>query len=115
MKKTGPTYYFILFLAFFIVGCSEESAPPPSDLKAPEHKGIIAAVGDSLTACGFNLSDHGLCGFTGAAGTICGSTEIVDHDLGTALGKFNGVTAAEALPCARYDGDFAVIANCHTA
>ena len=48
MKKPKPTFCYILFLVLIATGCGEESAPP-SDLKAPEYQGIIAAVGDSLT------------------------------------------------------------------
>jgi acyl-CoA thioesterase-1 len=49
VKKRSPIYCFILFLALFVAGCSEESVAPPPEVKAPEHQGIIAAVGDSLT------------------------------------------------------------------
>jgi acyl-CoA thioesterase-1 len=48
MKKLTPTFSSILFLVLLVAGCGDESTPP-SDPKAPEHEGIIVAVGDSLT------------------------------------------------------------------
>ena len=48
MKKLKLTFAFVLFLAFFVPGCGDESTPP-SIFKAPEYEGTIVAVGDSLT------------------------------------------------------------------
>ena len=49
MKKIKPALYFIiLFLFFFVPGCGDESTSS-SVANAPEHEGIIVAVGDSLT------------------------------------------------------------------
>jgi acyl-CoA thioesterase-1 len=48
IKKFTPSLLFFLFLAFLMAGCNQEPAPP-SEQKAPDHKGTIVAVGDSLT------------------------------------------------------------------
>jgi len=48
IKKIAPTFAFVLFLAFFVPGCGDESTQP-SSFKAPEYEGTIVAVGDSLT------------------------------------------------------------------
>ena len=48
IKKLKLTFAFVLFLAFFVPGCGDESTSQ-SVPNAPEYEGIIVAVGDSLT------------------------------------------------------------------
>jgi acyl-CoA thioesterase-1 len=48
MKKSTSAYFFILFVAFFVAGCGDESTSQ-SIANAPEYEGIIVAVGNSLT------------------------------------------------------------------
>ena len=48
-----------------------------------------------------------------AAGAVDRAAQIVDHDLGAALGEFQRVGAAQPAACAGDDGDLAVEVDGH--
>ena len=47
-KKVTLILFYLFTTAFLMAGCSQEPTPP-SEQKAPDYKGTIVAVGDSLT------------------------------------------------------------------
>ena len=75
--------------------------------------GHVGAIGNGLTAQSLYLSHHGQSRFTGAPRTVFGSTQIIDNNLGAALGQFDSMAAPETLACTGDNGDFAVITNTH--
>jgi hypothetical protein len=61
-------------------------------------------IGDCLAAHGCDFLDHGVGSTTGAS-AIDGPSEVIDHNLGAALGEFDGVTAAETTSRTGYNHD----------
>ena len=72
--------------------------------------GVVAdrgAVGEGFAAGVGDLLDDSFRGCRVAAGAVDGATQVVDHDLGAALGELDGMAAAQAAAGAGDDRDFA--------
>ena len=78
----------------------------------PPSPGFYLLGEEAKTRC-LDLCNHSLGCFGTRPGTIDTAAEIIDHHLGTALGKFDSVAATQALARTGNDGNLTVIANTH--